>query len=318
MAQPKTAHPFRRLPAALLAVVALSAGQAQAQDDAPPVTFPAAIDSPTLSAWLRRETDVDPEAVVAVTPDAVLAVLQSRVIDGALAVIVRGEALTPEAAARTKVASWHMTVQVDCDRGRTKLGVTTGYAARNLLFDGKPIRAADPDWSTPTPGTPLDDIRRAACEKDFRGPLASAGRVPTMETPPAAEQPGPPPVVEEPKPAPKPAPSPEPKPAPKPAPLPLAAEPTPAAAPRSGSAKVSVQIAAAGSEAEAKMLLTRLRTRHEEVMAGLDTRIVKAEVKGRTVYRALVVGFADRAAAVKLCVALKMSDQSCFVRADQG
>lgn len=331
MAQPR--HPIIRLRAIFLAAgLALTAEHALAQaaryDEAPPVTYPSAMDKATLSAWLHKETDIDPDAVVAITPDTVLSILQSRVVDGAMAVIVRGEVVTAEAAAREKVASWHATVQVDCARGRVRQGVTTGYAARNLLFDGGPIRPADADWSKPLPGDPLDQVRRAACEKDFRGPLTSGEGVPTMEAPPAVEPPPPPPKPEAPKPAPKPAPAPRaepPKPAPRPAPPAAphtpAAAPAPApvaAAPRTGAAKVSVQIAAAGSEAEATSLLTRLKTRQAQAMAGLDTRIVGAQVGGKTVYRALVVGFADQAAAIAFCQALKAANQACFVRADLG
>lgn len=297
MTQPKTS-PITLLVAAS-ALLAADAAGAQSRS-APPVTYPATLDPSVVSTWLRKETDIDPNAVVAITPDAVLAVLQSRMVDGALAVIIRGETLTPAATARTKVASWHMTAQVDCARSRIRMGVTSGYAARNLLFDGAPIRPADSDWSTPTPGNPLDLIRQAACDKSFRGPLSTGANVPTLE-PQAAPEP------ETPPPAKKAAPR-------KPTPAPPAAT----APPRTGSAKVSVQIAAAGSETEAASLLDRLKTRNGEAMTGLDTRIVRASVGGKTVFRALVAGFADRTAAVVFCETLKASNQACFVRADLG
>jgi hypothetical protein len=305
MAPLKPAPPLRLLAVLTAAGSVLAAGSAAAQGaDAPPLTYPSALDNDTLSAWLRKETDIDPDSVVAVTPESVVAVLQSRIVEGGVAMIVRGEVLTPQAMARDKVASWHETVQVDCATGRIQQGVTTGYAARNLLFDGGPIREADKAWSKPRPGDPLDQIRRAACEKDFRGPLTAGA--------PPQEQQAPPPQKREP---PKPAPKPE---APKPAPEPAPSAATPPQTRATAVKPISVQVAAAAGETEASDLLARLKARQPQAMAGLDTRVVRAEVKGRTVFRALVVGFADRAAAVRLCQALKATDQACFVRADLG
>jgi hypothetical protein len=306
MAPLKPALPLRLLALLTVAGSVLATGSAAAQGgEAPPVTYPAALDRESLAAWLRKETDIDPDSVVAVTPDSVVAVLQSRIVEGGVAMIVRGEVLTAQAVARDKVASWHETVQVDCAAGRIRQGVTTGYAARNLLFDGGPIREADKAWSKPLPGDPLDQIRRAACEKDFRGPLTAGAPPPPAKPPTAAAEPQPQPSQKKEPPklqAPKPAPA---------AASPLQAAPT-------AMAPVSVQIAAAGGEDEAAGLLARLKVRQPQAMGGLDTRVVKAQVKGKTVFRALVVGFDGHAAAVKFCQDLKAAKQDCFVRSDLG
>lgn len=282
------------LGAALAAVLALPA--AAQSVGAPAVTFPASQDRATLVEWLGKETDVRAETVVAATPESVLSILQSRQSGGSIAVVVRGEVLTPEAFARDKVLSWHATVQVDCAAKRVRQGVTTGYAARNLLFDGQPIRAADADWSTPNPGEPLDQVRRAVCEPGFRPPLTASEAVAVVAaTPPPAP---PPPVAS------------------KAAPRPPAAPP--AARKPAVMAKVSAQVAAAGSPAEAARVLERLKAQFSEPMAGLDTRVVKAVVGGKTYHRAIVLGFPDRASAAAFCTALKMANQACFVRGDLG
>src|SRR5687768_14799831 len=103
--------------AKFLGCVALAAGPAlpaAAQVEAPPVTYPAVLDRTTIASWLGKETDVRPETVAAVTPEAVVSILQSRSAGGVVAVVVRGEVLTPDVFARDKVLSWHATVQVDC------------------------------------------------------------------------------------------------------------------------------------------------------------------------------------------------------------
>ena len=290
--------------AALAAGLALPAA---AQVDAPPVTYPPVLDRANIASWLTKETDIRPETVAAVTPETAVSILQSRPTGGVVAVVVRGEVLTPEAFARDDILSWHATVQVDCARKRVRQGVTTGYAARNLLFDGKPVRPADTDWRTPTPGEPLDQVRRAVCEPGFRPPLTSsdAAAIAAAPAPPARP----------------------PTPAATPAAKPVPASPPPASKPAlnkppvtkpATAARVSAQVVAAGSEAEAAKTLERVKARFAEHMAGLDTRIVRAVVKGRTYHRALVVGFADKAAAAAFCVALQAGDQACFVRGDLG
>lgn len=290
--------------AALAAGLALPAA---AQVDAPPVTYPAVLDRTTIASWLGKETDVRPETVAAVTPEAVIGILQSRSTGGVVAVVVRGEVLTPDVFARDKILSWHATVQVDCAGKRVRQGVTTGYAARNLLFDGKPVRAADTDWRTPASGEPLDQVRRAVCEPGFQPPLTSSDTSALAVAPPTPAKPAP--AVVPPAPKPKVVAAPSVAPAAAPAPKPA----TPAAI-----AKVSAQVAAAGSEAEAARVLERIKARFAERMASLDTRIARAVVDGKTYYRALVLGFADKAAAAAFCVALQTGDQACFVRGDLG
>lgn len=288
---------FRRLTnphLAALAGVLLCGSAAMAQSGQPEVTFPPSLSRPDLTSWLQKETDVRPETVVAVNPDTVTSILQSRPVGGFIAVILRGEVISGEAFERDKVLSWHATLQVDCKTGKVKQGATTGYAARNLLFESRTIRPGDADWRATAAGDSLDAVRKATCERGFQGPLSDAP-VPTVE-----RMPEPPPAA---APAPKP-------PSPKPAPPPAVA-PAPRA---TGASTVIAQLTAAGSDAEAQRVLVRVRSRFGESMTQLQTRVDKASIGGKTYYRAVVFGFADKAAASAFCAALKTSDQACFLR----
>jgi hypothetical protein len=75
-----------------------------------------------------------------------------------------------------------------------------------------------------------------------------------------------------------------------------------------------VQISASGSEAGAQADLAAVRRRFGKAVAGRDLRVEKADVRGQTVYRAVVAGFASPAEAQRTCEALKALGQGCFVR----
>ncbi|MFN3513558.1 MAG: SPOR domain-containing protein [Phenylobacterium sp.] len=281
---------------AILAAVLLSAGPAAAQIEAPAVTFPESLEREALAAWLARDTDIRPQSVVAVTPDMLTAVIQTRLVGTTVAVVVRGEALTPEGV-RDGVLSWHATVQVDCAAGRVRQGATTGYPVRNLLFEGRQIRDPDAGWIAPRPGDALDQVRRAACEPAFKSPLLDEAVLTPQAVAPPPAAPAPAAVKAVPQPPP-------------------AAPPAPKAVPQAQAGRFAVQVVAAGSPAEAEQVLKRLRTRLPEAMADRPTAVVQAVVNGKTYHRALVTGFAQRAEAAAFCTALKAANQACFVRAD--
>jgi hypothetical protein len=269
--------------------------------------FPKALDGEPLLSWLKSETDILPSQVVAISPSAVSAVVSTYPESYGSRVVVRAEALTPEAQAREGVLSWHVSVNADCARRKVKLGETTGYPERNLLGGGRAIRAAEADWRTPQPRTALDNVWRVACDKTFRRPF--------QEDAPAkaAEAARPPASPAEPKPAapkaapPKPQPKPEPKPA---APAAVAPKPAPPARPRAGRSGAVVQISASDSEAAAHADIARIF----EKLGGRGTRVEKATVKGRVVYRAVITGFDSTSEAARFCETLKAGGQNCFAR----
>jgi hypothetical protein len=74
----------------------------------------------------------------------------------------------------------------------------------------------------------------------------------------------------------------------------------------------SVQLAAAGSEADANSEWDRRRRLAPELFAGAEKIIAKAEVNGRTVYRARVGSFGSAADADGFCNAFKAKGGDCF------
>jgi hypothetical protein len=253
--------------------------------------FPASLDREPLLSWLRRETDILPERVVAVTPQALTSVVSTFPAGAGQGprMVIRAEALSADTYARTGALSWHVSLSADCQGRRVRLGETTGYPMRNLLGERRLLRSAETDWRTPERGTALDTAWRAACEADFKGPFAARAVKVAQES--AAPAP------------------PKPEPAAAPA---TAAPPAPArtaAAPRRTGALVA-QVGASPSDADARGLLAALGSS----VGGRETWVEKAAVGGRTWYRAVVGGFADAGEASGFCAGLKAAGRDCFVR----
>src|SRR5690349_17960345 len=116
---------------AVIGVAGLAGAQALAQE---PPSFPKALDRENLLTWLQRETDITPDRVVAVTPQAITSVVSTFPAGGGQGprVVIRAEALNAETYARTGALSWHVSLNADCAGHRVRLGETTGYPSRNL------------------------------------------------------------------------------------------------------------------------------------------------------------------------------------------
>jgi hypothetical protein len=263
------------------------AGLAAAQGAA---AFPPSLDREPLLAWLQRETDIAPERVVAVTPQALTSVV-STFPAGAGAgprVVIRAEALSAETFAHTGALSWHVSMGADCQGRRVRLGETTGYQERNLLGERKVLRVAEADWRAPEPGTALEAAWRSVCQKDFKGPF-QAGVVRVAQPDGATIGPS------------------------------KASEPVAAAmppAPRATTARARpggmvVQVGASTSEPEARGLLKSLGA----ALADHESWVETAQVDGKTWRRAVVGGFTDAADAARFCAGLKAAGRGCFVRA---
>lgn len=283
------------------------AGDAWAQGGAQAPGFPADLTPPGLTAWLKRETDIAPAAVVEVTPDAVAGVLGSiSVAEGPTRrqVILRSEALSARGAQARGGLSWTSVYVVDCKTRRFRAGRTVAYPTRNLIGEGREIRPAATAWAAPSPNGAVDVAMRRVCDGATVGPLlaSAVARSPGRPAPGLA--------AAEPQPL-RPKISPSPSPAPKPAPA-KAPPVTPTPPARGGAI---LQVAAAASEAEARQALAQARGRMgDSLPAGVSGRVVKAVVRGKTYHRAQFTGFAPDAA-VQACSALAAQGQACFVRA---
>lgn len=276
----------------------LATAAAASAQDAPP-NYPPSLRREPLLLWLQRQTDIAPERVLAVTPQALTATISVFPAEGGPGprVVIRAEALNSESYERAEALSWHMSVNTDCAARRVKLGATTGYAARNLLGEPRVLRPAETEWRTPGPGTALESVWRAGCDPAFKGPFQSASLKVAQADAPAAAAPEPS-RVEPPAAAPPPA---------VPA-TPPVSPPARPSAPPSGAAVA--QVGALPSEAEAKALLARLAGQIGEREHWVET----ATVGGRVWRRAIVGGFADAAEAARFCADIKAGGGDCFVR----
>lgn len=247
--------------------------------------FPASLDREPLLFWMQRETDILPERVVAVTPQALTSIVSTFPASAGQPprVIIRAEALNAETFARTGSLSWHVSLSADCTGQRVRLGETTGYPQRNLLGERRQLREAETEWRPPGRGTALESAWRAACEADFKGPFGARSVRVAQEAAPAAAS------------APEPS-----KAAPKPA--------APASAARAGA--LVAQVGASPSDADARSLIAGLGSR----LGGREAWVEKADVGGRTWYRAVVGGFATSSDANDFCAGLKAAGRGCFVR----
>jgi hypothetical protein len=256
--------------------------------------FPESREREPFLKWLQRETDITPESVIAITPQAVTAIVSKFPAGGGQGprVVIRAEALDPQTYEATGALSWHVSLTADCQGRRVRLGETTGYPERNLLGERHSLRSADVDWRKLEPGTALENAWRAACDPTFKGPFSD---VPAKSAPPAPK----PSAMTDPR---TPAAS-------RASTLRVAAARAPVAATKRGSGPV-VQVGAAASEAEARGLLSSLGAQ----ASGRETWIETATVSGRVWRRALVGGFSDGAEAARFCAGLKAAGRACFVR----
>lgn len=304
------------------------------------LSFPNSLEPTSLSAWLKRETDITPGSVVAVSPLALVSIMQTQPIGSpeGFEVTVRAEILDGDFSRKEHLGSWHATMKLACKDRTLAMGEVTGHAARNLMGDGRSIQTAQ-GWRPVVAGTMQGEIWAARCDKDFVGPLvagASKAPAPTATPPQLAVTPTPPPAKSPPISPPKPPPSKTAPPAVRPAPAPRPAAPTestppavtprplkptpptPAPKPASG-AKASVtsaQILSAPTADEATRALTRLRARLGDAMSGLETGVVAVQTDGKTRYRAIVSGFKAPGEAAQFCA--KLPAGKCLARSDAG
>jgi hypothetical protein len=311
-----------RLAAIPLAVAGL-AGAAWAQSAE--AEFPASIAPAEIAAWMKRNTDIDPASVVAITPSAVTGVLSSiSTPEGPSIrrVNLRSEALSRAAFEQDHALSWTSVVEVDCKKRLARLGRTMVYAERNLIGDGRETVAASPAWIKPIAGGPSYNAMLKVCDGKMVNPLAGATRVAAAPPAKAAAKPAakaaepkaaapaskppakPPAVVARAEPA-------EPKPSAKPPPAKAAAAAPAKAAAAAKPGRFVAQVAAAPAEAAAKRRLDAVQVK-AELPAGVVARVAKAVVGGKTVYRAQFAGFQTTAEAQAFC--RDAAPDGCFVR----
>ncbi len=289
-------------------------------------TYPPSRALPDIARWLGSDTPLQLSQVVDVGPSAVTAVTSATPTGSprGFKANISAEALDPAIGRQEEIVSWTIPVDVDCEKRQVRLGDMTGYPSRDLHSAPRIVRASDNTWVTPSPNAPLGAVLRALCDRDFRRPFSSGAKVASKpaEPPKPAKTTGPPPVVltESPPTAPQPLSSAvtrTAKAAPAPASAPAATHAPAAAAAAKvghGASAAAVQVGASPSQDDAKGLLARVQKKFPEALAGFKTEVQTAQVEGKTVYRAVISGFAGQGDAIALCDQLKAAGQACFVR----
>ena len=75
----------------------------------------------------------------------------------------------------------------------------------------------------------------------------------------------------------------------------------------------AVQVVSSSNEAETRQALASLQRRFAELQ-GLQPHVQAAQVRGRTVYRGVITGFASRDKARAFCQTLKRGGRDCLAR----
>jgi hypothetical protein len=338
-----------------LAQTATPAGQtakATAATGQTPTALPATLDRPTLIAWLRTNTDLDPAAVISVSPANIIGLLASNRDDDATKrlyrVQIRSEVISAQTIREGGNASWAADVLINCDTRKGKVNRILDFPMRNLR--GAPREAGgSAEFVTPPPGTHLYTVVSAVCDANFQRPLgvvspriasvqpapAPAAAAPPKTSAPVASRSGPPPRGVT-------------------APVAVAAAPTVApkaggvdlrpridgaaangttvGAPRStptqpsnapsarepGGARAAVQIGASSTEALAARASRTVKAAFPDRTRGLLVSTAPVESNGKTVYRVLFHGFRSTADARAFCTALRGAGRDCLVRDSVG
>lgn len=277
-------------PLRFLFALALAAGPAAAQPAQGPLgDFPAALDRGTLTEWVKQRTDLTPASVVSVSPMNLMALTAidrpEPYVRGRYRVQLQAEVINADAVAATGRSSWTAGAEVDCLERRIRLGAIREYSRRQLQGLARETPATEA-WTYPAIGTNLHNVVRAVCDADYRRPL-TAGPVEAAPPPPA------PPATPY---------------------TPRLSQAEPSGPP----GIAAVQVTASADEVSARAALGALRARFADQISGLSARVVRADVGGRTVYRALLSGFPTRERAQQLCRTLQASGQDCFLRPPGG
>lgn len=295
--------------------------------------LPGSLDRAVLTSWLKANTDLDPVSVISVSPANIIGVMAVNRMDTPSKRVfraqIRSEVISAQTIREAGNSSWAADVEVDCQTRRGKVNRILDFPQRNLKG---PAREAggSAEWVAPPAGTHLYTVVAAVCDDGFQRPLAPNQQTASLASSAAAAaapQPapkGPPPAVI--ATAPSPASSGAPAspagsagtPAVSRAPAqtaPLASAPAQrASAKPTRRSAVAVQIAAADTEAQATRALRSAMNAFADRLDGASMSTEQAQVSGRTVYRALLHGFATAGDARAFCDAYKAAGRDCFVR----
>lgn len=246
-----------------------------------------------LVARMVRWTGVAPKAIVAVTPDIVVALIRRGEADG-VGGLVQGVELEGEIVdeSREPTRTWRSMrtlLDANCAARSVRINQMEVFPEHNRKGAASTARTPQ-GWIQPSPEAYLANVMAAVCDH----------AAPAAERIAAVKPPAPPP----------PAPSP-PAGAVTPANFVRAAVPAVPSQPAGGA--LIVQIAALSTPQDAQAALKAL-TGRAPLTPGLEARIETALVHGRRFHRVQVAGFASSEDAKRFCAVLRAGGGSCFVR----
>lgn len=253
--------------------------------------YPAAHTTEAIRTWLKGSTSLAPSQVISIGADMVVGFAQTGSLDPVTGYIkgaeLRGEALTPQFTKVIQGRSSLATLDVNCTTSSALIHQTKIYSKGNLSGEVT-VLAGSGNWITPPKTAYLSEAIDAICRADFKRPLRDG---PETVVAVAAATPAKAPVV-------------------------IAAPSTPTAPPAATSTVrgSEVQIVAASSAQAAETIRQQVAQRLPQIAANRPYRIETAVVGGRTYYRGLFGGFADRASATAFCRTLSASKIGCLVR----
>jgi hypothetical protein len=141
---------------------------------APEDTFPREASRAVILRWLAGNSDLNPDTVVTMTDELVVAVTSredGRGVGRSTRLSLREEVINPDAAAAWGGRSIQLDLDLDCGRHRAILGARRIYARPNLQGAVR-ITRSDNAWAEVPADTVIDDVARATCAPP--GQFASA------------------------------------------------------------------------------------------------------------------------------------------------
>ena len=258
-------------------------------------TYPAASTAAAISEWLRKTTNIAPASAIAVGSDMVVSVARLGSLDPKTNLVkdvrLRGETISPKFSDLIQGRSTLVSMDVDCAKSMILIHQTDVYPASNLV--GAPrILPGSAQWIKPIGTAYLAETITTVCQQRAAPPPIEMARAPSAPTPVPYQKPLAPAYVSP------------------PAAVPSRPSP-PAFAPPTG---IEVQVVAASTSEGASTALALVRSQLYAQTAAFEDKIQPIDANGRTVYRALFVGFPNRSAAMLLCNQIKARGGACLVR----
>ncbi|MGZ3366095.1 MAG: SPOR domain-containing protein [Caulobacteraceae bacterium] len=323
-----------------LAAACVAATAASATED----TFPSESTRVEILKWLAGASDLAPESVLIVTDDLLVAITaraDGRGADRSTRLTLREEVISRDAATALGGRSIQLELDLDCTNHRVIVGARRIYEHPNLQGSVR-ITRSDNAWVATPADTVIDEVARAACSPQAPAPLIAAQAVanaspPVLDTAPAGASTAQPQPASLPASLPAPAPSPPPAPelrtvsadppavlhnpsessgAPARGPAPRS-EPAPRSAPAASAqrpAEYAVQIAAVDNADLAHDVWQTLKARLPDLIGPRTFAVEPVSTRGRTEYRALLLGFASASEATALCKTLRSRSVDCVLR----